>query len=360
MSAQLFFSLPSAEKSALRAANQPGGVNSRARRVVFSDPRGDHFNHYDALFQVARAAEAGGFNGVTIPWSASGEDPWIAAASLSRATRRLVLLPELQIGFATPVYLAKMSVSFQRLAAGRLAWHFALESDSEVRRAHGDFVAGGDWYARADEYFEALKGVSTRHPYDFQGRFYGVEKGGFEGPLAGVPVPALYTSGSSDEAIALAAKHADVHVLTALSPRAVEYELARLNQAASERGRRVQTALSLGVITRHTAAEADEALAEAFQDSGAGRVEPQLDLGAGVWSGFRRLGFPAEFGLVGSHAAVAAALDAYLALGIDNLILSGLPELREAYRLGEHVLPRLASRVRAGARLAEERAARVA
>ena len=334
MSAKLFFSLPDGG-SGKRAISEPRAVaNPLERRGrVFSDGRADHFNHYDALFQVARAAEAGGFDGVTIPWDAAGEDPWIAAASLARSTRRLALLPELQIGFATPVYLAKMSVSFQRLAAGRLGWHFALDGDASVRRAHGDFNTGSDWYARADEYLEALKGVSSQHPYDFHGRFYDVEKGGFEGPLAGVPVSTLYTSGSSEEAVVIAAKHADVHVLGGAEPSAVESELARLKRAASARGRSVKTALRLGVVARHTDAEAVEA---------------------------QREGSPAEFSLVGSHASVAARLDAYLSLGIDTLILSAVPELREAYRLGEHVLPRLASRVRAGARLAEERAARVA
>lgn len=356
MSAQLFFSLPAAERAVKRRETSERGQ----ARAVFTDPRGDHFDHYDALFQVARAAEAAGFDGVTVPWQASGEDPWIAAGSLARSTRRLVLLPELQIGFATPVYLAKMSVSFQRLAAGRLAWHFELDGEDGVRRAHGDFNAGRDWYARADEYLEALKGVSSQQPYDFHGRFYDVEKGGFEGPLAGVPVPTLYTSGSSDDAIELAAKHADVHVLAAAEPRAVEYELARLKQAASARDRKLKTALRLGVIARHTAEEAREALEDAFSDAAAGRVDPELELGRGVWSGFARLGFPADFGLVGSHEAVAAQLDAYLALGIDTLVLSGLPELREAYRLGEHVLPRLSSRVRAGARIAAGRAAHVA
>jgi alkanesulfonate monooxygenase len=360
MSARLFFSLPSADDNTSRRAPHRFGAGSSGIREVFTDLRAERFNHYDTLFQVARAAEASGFDGVSVPWSAAGEDPWIVAASLARSTRRLVLLPELQIGFATPVYLAKMSVSFQRLAAGRLSWHFDLSADASIRRAHGDFIVGGDWYARADEYFEALKGVSTQHPYDFEGRFYGVEKGGFEGPLAGVPVPALYTTGSSDEAVELAAKHADVHVLSALEPSAVERELSRLKHAATARGREVKAALRLGVIARHTTAEAEEALAEAFHDAGAGPVAPELTRGGSVWSGFARLGFPSDFGLVGSHADIAAELDAYLALGIDQLLLSGLPELREAYWLGQHVLPRLSSRVRAGARIAEERATRVA
>ena len=111
------------------------------------DARAGRFTIHDRIFQAARAAEASGFTGAFIPWDERGEDSWIVAASLARQVRRLMLLPELQPGFTTPVYLAKISVSFQRLSGERLGWKIDVDGDPAVRRAHGATLEQEDWLA---------------------------------------------------------------------------------------------------------------------------------------------------------------------------------------------------------------------
>ena len=320
MSAQVFWTLPASGdgRSASRARFSRGdfqGSTRLAHGPGLTDDRGKHFTYYDQLFQVARAAESSGFKGVLIPWEPAGEDPWIVASALVRQTRRLLFLPELEPGFATPVYLAKMSVSFQRLSGNRLAWQFELERDPQVRRAHGDPVQGDDFFTRVDEYLEAARGVLLTRPYDFRGRFYDVEKGGFDAPLAGTPLPPVFTSGSSDAALALAGKRSDFHVVRGASLDGVKSAIARLAAAAAAHGRSVKPALRLQVIARHTDEEARAAAREAGT----------------------------EADLIGSYDNVAQRLEAYLDLGVERLILSGYPHLEEAYRLGEHVLPKLSA-----------------
>jgi alkanesulfonate monooxygenase len=282
------------------------------------DERKANFGPYDHLFQVARAAEVSGFEGALIPWDPAGEDPWIVAASLARGVRGLVFLPELQPGFATPVYLAKISASFQRLARNRLGWKIDLERDPAVRRAHGDFFEGAEWFQRTDEYLEAARGVWTTHPFEFRGRYYEVEAGGLEGPLAGLPTPPIYTSGRSAEALNLAAKHADVHLLAPGTLEEVRIAIEALRAAAAQRGRVVAAGLRLRVIARHTAEEASEAA--------------------------QRAGASGD--LVGPFDVVAARLDALAALGVERFILDASPHLEEAYRLGEHLFPLLSFRAR--------------
>jgi len=301
------------------------------------DERRGHFTDFDYLLQVARAAESAGFTGAFVPWDEQGDDSWIVAASLAREVRRLIFLPELEPGFATPVYLAKISTSFQRLAGDRLAWKIDLERDPAVRRAHGDHLVGADFFARAGEYLEAAKGVWTQDPFDYEGRFFAVEKGGLKGPLAGYPLPPTYTAGSSDEALAFAARHADVHLLDGGEPAAVSAQIERLDQALArfvvskpidEQPRRVvKRGIRLSVIARHSAEEAREAI----------RV-------AG-WESRRDL-------VAGRHDQVAHRLDELASLGIDQFVLDGTPHLEEAYRVGEHVFPKLTAAARSVARAA--------
>ena len=301
------------------------------------DERRGHFTDYDYLLQVARAAESAGFTGAFVPWDEQGDDSWIVAASLAREVRQLIFLPELQPGFTTPVYLAKISTSFQRLAGDRLAWKIDLERDPAVRRAHGDRLIGADFFARAGEYLEAAKGVWTEDPFDYEGRFFAVEKGGLKGPLAGHPLPPTYTSGRSDEALAFAARHADVHLLEGDEPSAVSAQIERLDQAVARfvvskpvdgpPRRAVKRGLRLSVVARHTAEEAREAVRVAGWEA-----RPDL--------------------LAGNHDEVAHRLDELANLGIDQFVLDGTPHLEEAYRTGEHVFPRLTVAARPLARAA--------
>jgi alkanesulfonate monooxygenase len=301
------------------------------------DERRDHFTDLDYMFQVARAAESAGFTGAFVPWDEQGDDSWIVAASLAREVRRLTFLPELQPGFTTPVYLAKISSSFQRLSGNRLAWKIDLERDPAVRRAHGDRLVGADWLTRAGEYLEAARGVWTEEPFDYEGRFFAVEKGGLKGPLAGHPLPPTYTAGNSDETLAFAARHADVHLLDGDEPAAVSTQIERLDLAVAQQlaakpvdgqARRVlKRGIRLSVVTRHTAEEAREAVHLAGWES-----RPDL--------------------VAGSHEQVARRLDDLASLGIEQFALEGTPHLEEAYRIGEHIFPKLTALTRPVARAA--------
>ncbi|MFL5304926.1 MAG: LLM class flavin-dependent oxidoreductase [Polyangia bacterium] len=291
------------------------------------DERADRFTIHDRIFQAARAAEVAGFTGALVPWDDGGEDAWIVAASLARQVRRLVLIPELQPGFTTPVYLAKISVSFQRLSGNRLAWGVDLERDPAVRRAHGSTLEGADWLASAGEYLEATRGVWTAEqdaspaPFDYDGRFYAVQKGGLKAPLAGWKLPPTYTSGSSDAVLAFAARHADVHLFDSAEPSAVAAAIARLAEAGRPAGRTVRPGVRLSILARETA---DEAL----RDAQAAGWEHRPDR------------------LIGSYDQVAQRLDVLARAGVEQFVLSGRPHVQEAYRVGEQIFPRLAAEAR--------------
>ncbi|UGQ12098.1 LLM class flavin-dependent oxidoreductase [Yinghuangia sp. ASG 101] len=323
----------------------------RAFRPVFRDERADRFGPFDHVSAVGRAADVAGFDGVVVPYDPAGEESWITAGGLLRESRWLRVGPQFHAGFATPVYAAKVSVTLQRFVSGRLDWHPVVETDDEVQRAQGDFVSGPDRYARADEFLTVAKGVWHEESFTYEGRFHQVVAGGFTGPLAGVPFPRVYLSGESDAALELSGKHADVHLFPlSADPADLARRVTRLAEAADRHGRHVSVGLRVPVLVREDAGEAyEELLAPTARTAVASPEPPHGD--GGLWSGFDALGHRDALGLVGSYDAVADLLTDYRnALGVTHFIVSARPAVEEAYRFGEHVLPRLRASEASGER----------
>ena len=63
-----------------------------------------------------------------------------------------------------------------------------------------------------------------------------------------------------------------------------------------------------------------------------------------MWAGVGLLRGGAGTALVGSHSEVADRIEEYAALGLDNFVLSGYPNLEEAFHFGEGVIPELLRR----------------
>ena len=98
-----------------------------------SDPRGDRFNYFDYLHQVAKAAELSGFHGVHVDYDERGDESWIIAGYLARGTRGLKIVAEFPSTWGSPVYAAKNAATFQRYTAGRFGWHLrADEADGRI------------------------------------------------------------------------------------------------------------------------------------------------------------------------------------------------------------------------------------
>lgn len=312
----------------------------------------DGYTYFDHLSQIAGAADLARFDGLWIPLSAAGEEPQIVAGAFAREARHLRLVPSLQAPLLSAVYATKMANSFQRLTGGRLAWNFVTEVD-QPHTWHGRHWSLSEQIARIGEFLDVAKGFWNNPPFTYQGKYYEVENGGFPPPLQGQTFPLVYLSGESEEAEALSARHADVHIL-ALEPVAVlQQRIARLDQLAAQQGRTLRYGVIADVVVRHTDEEAwadlrlrwDEASGKTVPISGAVAQElPGFDdliSGPNLWSGFARLRPDTTAGLVGSYENITQRIREYREIGIDTFILSANPHLEEAYRVGEKLLPLL-------------------
>jgi alkanesulfonate monooxygenase len=225
------------------------------------------------------------------------------AGGLLRGSSTVQVTAEFHPAIASPVYAAKLAASLQRFSAGRLGWRLLIDLDQATARAHGDFLPKRDRHARAAEFLTVAKGVWSTASYTYEGRFYEVLGGGFPRSRSNPRFPAVYLSGTSPEALALSAAHADVHLF---SPG----EDLRLRPDG------VTAGLVLPVLAR----EDDEEAALAATRSG-------LDALPGA--------------VIGSYERVAGLLAEWTAHGVSEFVLQPPDPVTDGYLLGQHVLPLL-------------------
>ena len=355
MSLEFIWQLPTSGDGRLghaassRRGERPPKVGSPYSNGV-TDPRGNNFNFFDYIHQIARAADLTGFNGVQIQHDLEGDESWIVAGYIARSTRHLKLLTEFDAARGSAVYAAKNAVSYQRYTGGRFAWQISTNDNAQTRRQQADHIANEEQLQRIDEFVTVARGVINQSPYSFKGKFFEVLDGGFKGPLGGQVTPPVYLSGSSDEAYALSAKQADVHVFNALPPTELAKEIARLKHLAAKSERKLAVGLRIDIVARETEEEARHDVQRYWSQTGrqlnADGQDPVIS--DNLWAHYATPITGATAALVGSYEQVAAKLIEYAELGISSFILAAIPHFEEAYRIGEHVLPLVRSRLAGG------------
>ncbi|MFC9691040.1 LLM class flavin-dependent oxidoreductase [Kribbella sp. NPDC056951] len=319
------------------------------------------------LGQVARSAEQLGFAAALTPAGAWCEDAWISTAMLSGLTERLQFLVAFRPGLISPFLAAQMAGTFQNLSGGRLLLNVVTGGESHEQRMFGDFLDKDERYERCDEFLEIVTRLWAGETVTFRGRHLQVEEATLN--QRPDPIPEIYFGGSSEAALRVAARHADVYLTWGEPPEAVAEKIARVRQLT--KGRRLRFGVRLHSIARDTSAAAwaeaerllDQIPAEQIAKVQAGlrRSEAEgqrrmlelnqgtkadLEIHPNLWAGVGLVRGGAGTALVGSYAEVADLIEQYAAVGIEEFILSGYPHLEEAYWFGEGVLPELARRGR--------------
>ncbi len=371
--AEYFWRLPSGGDGR-EALNTRGDWGKNGR---IANGKGGH-GYIDYVSQVARAADINGFHGALLPTGRSGDEPWVVASALARETRNLNFLIAFQPGFLHPAYATQMAATLSRITNGRVDWNIITGGNPKEQRAYGDFLDHDQRYARTGEFLDAFRGVAAGEPFNYQGSLYQFENGGLSTPLKDSRMPGIYFSGSSDAAMAVAAKHADVYLMWAEPPDSIASEIKKVRAAAQAagRGEQIRFGIRVDIISRDTEEEAWnevrkfydsipkeqlEAFAKAkprAESVGAhrqwalhnGRVDKFEDLivSPNLWAG-KAAGGQVKGGqvggptcvLVGSNEQIAERIAEYRDIGISTFILAAKPHLEEAYRVGEYVLPRI-------------------
>jgi len=325
----------------------------------------------DYLAQVARAAEANGFVGVLTPTGTWCEDAWLTTAALIAQTKTLKFLVAFRPGVISPTLAAQMASTYQRISKGRLLLNVVTGGDAIEQQRFGDWHDHDQRYARTDEFLHVVRNAWTGKPFDFSGEHYRVA--GATVLASPNPTPQIYFGGSSDAALPVAARHADVYLTWGEPPAQVAEKIGRVRELAEALGRTVRFGIRLHTISRDTSAEAwleaaklldaldPEHVRSAQSQLGASQSVGQqrmvalhggdlsagvrgLEIHPGLWAGIGLVRGGAGTALVGSHGEVADLIEEYHSLGVEEFVLSGYPHLEEAYWFGEGVRPELARR----------------
>lgn len=316
---------------------------------------------------MAEAHEASGFDRVLIGYGSVAPDGFLVASYVSHVTQELKLLLAHRPGFIAPTLAARKLATLDHFSDGRAAVHIITGGSDAEQQRDGDYLNHDQRYARTDEYLDVVKKVwNASAPLDHEGPHYK-----FQGlfsvvkPLNTPQIP-IYFGGSSDAAIEVAGKHADVYALWGESLAQVKETLDKVRAAAARHGRadKIRFSLSLRPVLAATEeqawARADSILerakanhAKLFRFSHNGGPENigskrLLEAAANgrvldkrLWTEIAAVTGAQgnSTGLVGTPEQVAEALLEYYNIGITTFLIRGFDPLEDATDYGRELIP---------------------
>jgi alkanesulfonate monooxygenase len=230
-----------------------------------SESRGSSGPLIDPEFtgNLARAHEAAGFDRVLVGYFSFFPETFQVAAYTLHETERLGVLVAHRPGFVAPTLAARQFATLDQFSRGRVAMHTISGANDEEQQRDGDFLPKADRYRRTDEYLHILRRYWTaEEPFDFDGEFYRLRQAYTPVRCFQQPHVPVYFGGSSDEALQVSARHADVYAQWGEPLAETSEHIKRVLAAAAEQGRQPRISLS----TRPILADSDDAaLARAYQ-----------------------------------------------------------------------------------------------
>jgi alkanesulfonate monooxygenase len=319
----------------------------------------------DYVEALAKAHDAGGFDRALIAFGSSSPESQLVAAYASSVTERLGFMIAHRPGFTAPTVAARQLATLDQFTRGRIAVHIITGGADDELARDGDHLTKDERYARTDEYLDIVRQEwSSEKPFDYEGKYYKV-KGAFGGvkPWSGSHLP-IYFGGSSDAAIPVAGKHADIYALWGETQAQVRETISRVRAAAAKHGRQVKFSLSLRPVLADTEeaawARADRIVEEtkalraksgqalsghAPPNAGSQRLLQAAAQGTRVdkrlWTGVAQVTGAAgnSTGLVGTPEQVAEGLLDYWDLGVTTFLIRGFDPLDDAIGYGRDLIP---------------------
>ncbi|HEY8695341.1 MAG TPA: LLM class flavin-dependent oxidoreductase [Chloroflexota bacterium] len=331
---------------------------------------------WPATLEVARLAdEAGieamvpvarwkGFGGPT-NFNAESFETYTWAAGLGAQTKRIAVFATSHVPTVHPIVAAKQATTIDHITGGRFALNVVCGwFEPEFAMFGRSLMDHETRYEYAAEWLDVmLKLWTCEDEFDFEGRYFKVEKGFHQPKPIQKPYPPIMNAGRSGTGNRFAAKYSDM-IFTSLWEYGHEDATGRVNAlrklARDEFGREIQVWTTGFVICRPTEREARDYLHYVVEEKGdweamlnLQRIQrmdnpnvPEAELRA------RRARMLAGYGghpLIGTPEQITDTLSQLSRTGIDGIVISWVNYQDELRHWISEVMPLL---VQAGLRTA--------
>jgi dimethylsulfone monooxygenase len=223
---------------------------------------------FEALVPVARWR---GFGGVT-NFNGPGFEAFSWAAGIGASTKYSTVFATSHISTVHPIMAAKQAATIDHITGGRFALNIVTGwNRPEIEMFGIDMPEHDVRYDMALEWLEIVRRLwSEDEEFDFQGRYYRINKGYLQPKPIQRPHPVVMNAGGSPKGREWAARYADVafvnmdsHDLSACAERVSAYR-----KLAREHGRDLQVWTNTYVVQGETENEARQLLREYIDDKG--------------------------------------------------------------------------------------------
>jgi alkanesulfonate monooxygenase SsuD/methylene tetrahydromethanopterin reductase-like flavin-dependent oxidoreductase (luciferase family) len=305
----------------------------------------------EALVPVGRWKGFGGpsnFNG-------SCFETYTWAAGIAEATRQSAVFSTSHVPTVHPIMAAKQATTIDHISGGRFALNIVCGwFQPELEMFGAPIMEHDARYDYATEWLAVVKGLwSAEDEFDFEGRFFKIDKGFHEPKPLQQPFPPIMNAGGSPVGQRWAAKHADL-AFVALEKHDFETAKARVDalrsMARDEFQRDVRVWNTSYVVCRPTEKEATDYLNYYVRERGDWEAVENLVRIFGLQS----LALPKEvleefkfhfiagwggFPLVGTPEQIVDKLQMLARAGIDGTVLSWVNYLEELPQWVNEVMP---------------------
>ncbi|MDB5482265.1 MAG: Alkanesulfonate monooxygenase [Caulobacteraceae bacterium] len=319
----------------------------------------------DYVETVARAHDQGGFDRALVAFHSTSPESILVANHAASVTRRLGLMIAHRPGFTAPTLAARQLATLDQFTGGRVAVHIITGGSDQELRQDGDHLTKDERYARTEEYLDIVRlEWSSPKPFDYKGKYYDVRNAfGAVKPFNGADLP-IYFGGSSEAAIPVAGKHADIYALWGETQAQVNETISRVRAAAAKWGRDPRFSLSLRPVIADTeeaawkrARDIEDRTRELREKAGlktSGHIPPNAGsqrllaaaaqgtrLDKRLWTGVAAITGAAgnSTGLVGTPEQVGEAMLDYYDLGVTTFLIRGFDPLDDAIAYGRDLIP---------------------
>jgi len=313
----------------------------------------------DGLIDFARYAEKSGIESLLMGISYHMPDPMPLIGALSSQTEKVKFILAYRPGLLSPTLFSQMVNTISWINNKRIALNIVAGISPAEQAFYGDFCNHKERYERTDEFLTVSKKLwNAEQPLSFEGKYYNIVDAELGLNFKDGEEPYLYLSGGSEDAQAVASKHADCLLRYGDIPEKLVEQAQELHQKGLKFGVRMH------VIARETRDEAlaaidkmmtnpdirtKEEIAEFVKTCDSEAVKKSFDLASQasddwlsdrVWSGAVPYRGGPALAIVGSYDEVAEYFIEYKKAGVDEFILSGWPTRDEMEHFCGEVLPR--------------------